>query len=202
MPPDKLGAVPARSCASCSNSYGYRRRASTAIRPGLHSHAHRFRSRDARTASRNYRAFIDAPPIWSCSYGGSLSGEHGDGQVARPSCCRRCSAPELVQAFREFKAIWDPAWKMNPGKVVDAYQLDENLRLGAGLQPAGSRKTHFNYADDHGSFAHATLRCVGVGKCRRNEGGIDVPELPGDARRRALHARPRPPAVRDAARAR
>ena len=45
-------------------------------------------------------------------------------------------SPEIINAFREFKAIWDPDWKMNPGKVVDPYRVDENLREGAGLQPA------------------------------------------------------------------
>ena len=79
---------------------------------------------------------------------------------------------ELVQAFREFKAIWDPNGKMNPGKIVDARPLDADLRLGmnyAPLQP----KTHFQFPTDHGSFADATLRCVGVGKCRRLNGEGD-----------------------------
>ena len=53
------------------------------------------------------------------SYGGSLSGEHGDGQ-ARAELLPNMFGPELVQAFREFKAIWDPDWQMNPGKMVDA----------------------------------------------------------------------------------
>jgi FAD/FMN-containing dehydrogenase len=63
------------------------------------------------------------------SYGGSLSGEHGDGQQ-RGELLGRMYGPEIVGAFREFKRIWDPDWKMNPGKVVDAYRLDENLKLG------------------------------------------------------------------------
>jgi Fe-S oxidoreductase len=67
--------------------------------------------------------------------------------------------------MREFKAIWDPEWKMNPGKVVDAYRLDENLKLGTSYNPPRP-KTKFAYLEDKGDFAHATLRCVGVGKCR------------------------------------
>src|SRR5271166_5093399 len=55
---------------------------------------------------------------------------------------------------------------MNPGKVIDANPLDSDLRLGAGYQP-WEPKTHFKFPEDSGSFAHATLRCVGVGKCRR-----------------------------------
>jgi Fe-S oxidoreductase len=84
--------------------------------------------------------------------------------------------PKLVQAFREFKAIWDPQWRMNPGKVVEPYKLDENLRLGAGYKP-WDPPTHFQYVDDHGSMAHAMLRCVGVGKCRHYEGGVMCPSF-------------------------
>ncbi len=75
----------------------------------------------------------------------------------------------MIEAFREFKSIWDPEWKMNPGKIIDPYRIDENLRLGAGYKP-WEPKTHFKFPDDGGSFARATLRCVGVGKCRRLEG--------------------------------
>jgi Fe-S oxidoreductase len=75
----------------------------------------------------------------------------------------------LVNAFREFKTIWDPTGKMNPGKIVDPYRIDENLRLGPTYAPH-QPETHFKFPDDHGSFARATLRCVGVGKCRRLSG--------------------------------
>jgi Fe-S oxidoreductase len=84
--------------------------------------------------------------------------------------------PELVQAFREFKAIWDPTWKMNPGKLVEPYRMDENLRLGAGYDP-WQPETHFQFPEDHGSLANATLRCVGVGKCRRYGGGLMCPSF-------------------------
>ncbi len=77
----------------------------------------------------------------------------------------------IMHAFREFKSIWDPDGKMNPGKLVDANPLDANLRLGAGYRP-WVPDTHFQYPDDNGSFAHATLRCVGVGKCRRESSDI------------------------------
>jgi Fe-S oxidoreductase len=84
--------------------------------------------------------------------------------------------PELVQAFREFKALWDPDWKMNPGKVVGPYRLDEDLRLGAAYRP-WQPETYFKFPQDHGSLAEATLRCVGVGKCRREEGGVMCPSF-------------------------
>ena len=70
-------------------------------------------------------------------YGGSLSGEHGDGQ-ARGEFLDKMFGEELIQAFREFKSIWDPDWKMNPGKIVDPYRMDENLRLGRRLPSVGT----------------------------------------------------------------
>jgi FAD/FMN-containing dehydrogenase/Fe-S oxidoreductase len=122
---------------------------------------------------RNYRSFVEEAADLVNSYGGSFSGEHGDGQ-ARAELLPKLYGEDLVGAFREFKAIWDPLGKMNPGKVVDAYRLDENLRLGLEYDPPEPH-THFHFAEDHGSFAHATLRCVGVGKCRREEGGTMCP---------------------------
>ena len=118
---------------------------------------------------RKWRSFMDEATDLCVSYGGSLSGEHGDGQ-GRAEFLHKMFGDELIQAFREFKAIWDPDWKMNPGKIVDPYRIDENLRLGADYKP-WEPPTHFKYPDDKGSFAHAALRCVGVGKCRRKDAG-------------------------------
>jgi len=121
---------------------------------------------DLRTAQgiANYRAFMEEAADLVVSYGGSLSGEHGDGQQ-RAELLVRQYGPELMAAMREFKLIWDPDGKMNPGKVVDPYRLDENLKLGPAYRPAHPA-TRFAYAEDGGDFAHAALRCVGVGKCR------------------------------------
>jgi FAD/FMN-containing dehydrogenase/Fe-S oxidoreductase len=129
---------------------------------------------DLRTGDgiKNYRRFAEEAAELVTRYGGSLSGEHGDGQ-ARGELLKIMFGDEIVKAFREFKSIWDPDWKMNPGKIVDPNPLDSNLRLGANYSP-WEPETHFQYPDDHGSFAHATLRCVGVGKCRR--GGSGNPE--------------------------
>ena len=120
-----------------------------------------------------FRKFMEEAADLVVSYGGSISGEHGDGQ-SRGELLPKMFGPELVQAFREFKAAWDPAWKMNPGKLIEPYKLDENLRLGANYSP-WEPKTNFKFAADHGSLAEATLRCVGVGKCRREEGGLMCP---------------------------
>jgi FAD/FMN-containing dehydrogenase/Fe-S oxidoreductase len=126
----------------------------------------------------NFRKFVEEAADLVVGYGGSLSGEHGDGQ-ARGELLPKMFGPELMQAFREFKSAWDPDWKMNPGKVIGLpgktpYKLDENLRLGANYAP-WEPETRFQFPADHGSLAGATLRCVGVGKCRRDEGGVMCP---------------------------
>ncbi len=120
-----------------------------------------------------YKAFMEDATSLVVSYGGSLSGEHGDGQ-SRAQFLSKMFGPELVDAFRRFKSIWDPDGKMNPGKVVDPYRTDENLRLGADYRPA-QPATHFSFHKDRGSLAFATLRCVGVGECRREQGGTMCP---------------------------
>ncbi|MGH9326922.1 MAG: FAD-binding and (Fe-S)-binding domain-containing protein [Terriglobia bacterium] len=121
---------------------------------------------------KNYRSFAEHAAHLVTRYGGSISGEHGDGQ-SRAELLPIMFGDRTVEAFREYKSIWDPDWKMNPGKVVDPNPLDSNLRLGAHYHPKDPR-THFKFPNDGGSFAHATLRCVGVGKCRRTSS--DVPE--------------------------
>jgi Fe-S oxidoreductase len=123
---------------------------------------------------KKYRKFIHEAADLVMKYGGSFSGEHGDGQ-SRAELLPKMFGDELMQAFREYKAIWDPEWKMNPGKMINAYNAVDNLRLGPQYDPQPV-KTHFKFpGDDEGSFARATLRCVGVGKCRRNENGTMCP---------------------------
>ncbi|MBB4662385.1 FAD-binding and (Fe-S)-binding domain-containing protein [Conexibacter arvalis] len=121
---------------------------------------------DLRSAAgvRRYRAFLEDAAELVASFGGSLSGEHGDGQQ-RAELLDRQYGPELLEAMREFKRIWDPEGRMNPGKVVDPRRLDDDLRLGPGSNPARP-PVRFDYPDDGGDFAHAALRCVGVGECR------------------------------------
>jgi FAD/FMN-containing dehydrogenase/ferredoxin len=106
-------------------------------------------------------------------YGGSLSGEHGDGQ-ARGDLLPIMYGQEMVEVFREFKQIWDPDGLMNPGKIVDAQQRSESLRLGVHYRPPQSA-THFKFPEDGGSFAAASLCCVGVGKCLRLDSGTMCP---------------------------
>jgi FAD/FMN-containing dehydrogenase/Fe-S oxidoreductase len=130
---------------------------------------------DLRTTEgiARFRSFMQEAADLVVGYGGSISGEHGDGQ-ARAELLPKMFGPELIEAFGEFKAAWDPAWKMNPGKLIEPYRLDENLRQGPSYAP-WQPKTRFQFPDDDGSMAQSTLRCVGVGKCRRDEGGVMCP---------------------------
>ncbi|MGH2856334.1 MAG: FAD-binding and (Fe-S)-binding domain-containing protein, partial [Solirubrobacteraceae bacterium] len=117
---------------------------------------------------RNYRAFMEDAADLVCSYGGSLSGEHGDGH-ARAELLPKMFGDTLVRAFAEFKAIFDPDGKMNPGKVSDPYPLDAHLRISPSYRTRRVR-THFKLPDDGGSFAASSERCFGVGACRDQEG--------------------------------
>ncbi len=130
---------------------------------------------DLQTAQgiARYRAFVEEAADLVVRLGGSLSGEHGDGQ-ARGELLDRMYGTTLVDAFREFRAVWDPDVRMNPGKVVDPDPIDANLRLGTGYRPPPV-ETAFAYPEDGGSLARATLRCVGVGRCRRTDGGVMCP---------------------------
>ena len=122
-----------------------------------------------------WRRFLDEAADLVVRYGGSISGEHGDGQ-SKAELLGKMFGAELIDAFREFKAIWDPDGRMNPGKVVDPYPITSNLRLGPSYH-APALPTHFKFPDDQGRFGHAAIRCVGVGKCRRvdPDGGVMCP---------------------------
>jgi FAD/FMN-containing dehydrogenase/Fe-S oxidoreductase len=120
-----------------------------------------------------FRRFLHDAARLVVSHGGSISGEHGDGQ-SKAELLPIMFGDELVAAFRDFKRIWDPDGKLNPGKVVDAYRIGENLRLGPGYEEVRPR-TWFRFAHDDGSFGRATARCVGVGECRREKGGVMCP---------------------------
>ncbi|HWE07379.1 MAG TPA: FAD-binding and (Fe-S)-binding domain-containing protein, partial [Rhizomicrobium sp.] len=121
----------------------------------------------------NYRSFMDDATSLVVKYGGSLSGEHGDGQ-SKAEFLPKMYGAEICEAFREFKSLWDPRGKMNPGKIVDPYPITENLRLGRHFAPK-EPETYFHFVDDKNSFTHAAMRCVGIGECRRQEKGTMCP---------------------------
>jgi len=124
---------------------------------------------DLKTAEglKKFRSFLYEAAELVVSYGGSIAGEYGEGQ--RAELLPVMFGEELVDAFREFKEIWDPQGKMNPGKVVDPYPLDTNLRTGTDYNPP-QVKTHFKFPADRHSFVVATERCFGIGRCRKGSG--------------------------------
>ena len=123
---------------------------------------------------RKYRKYVTAAAELVVSLGGSLSGEHGDGQ-SRSELLSTMFGPELVGAFAEFKLAWDPDGLMNPGKLVDPYPLDANIRYLTLSEKAALRPTGYSFSDDEGSLLHAALRCVGVGRCRRDDAATMCP---------------------------
>jgi len=135
---------------------------------------------ELRTAKglAQWRSFLTEASQLVVAYGGSLSGEHGDGQ-GRAEFLPIMYGPELMAAFREFKRIWDPQGKMNPGKLVDAlgevYRVDEHLRQGPAYKPV-TLATRMTFLSSEGDgFTRATERCIGMGKCRAAEGGTMCP---------------------------
>jgi len=125
---------------------------------------------DLRSAEgiARYRAFVEAGAELVVAYGGSLSGEHGDGQ-SRAELLSRMYSRSILEAFEQFKALFDPAGRMNPGKVVRPARLDENLKHGPDFH-LPQLETAFAYPEDAGGFGRALTRCIGVGKCRRGHG--------------------------------
>ena len=135
---------------------------------------------DLRSAGgiAQWRTFLAQAAALVVKYGGSLSGEHGDGQ-AKAEFLPAMYGEELMGAFREFKAIWDPQNRMNPGKLVSArgnvYAVDENLRQGPAYKPV-TFATRLAFRSEVGDgFTRATEHCVGMGKCRAKSGGTMCP---------------------------
>ncbi|MEV4145837.1 FAD-binding and (Fe-S)-binding domain-containing protein [Amycolatopsis sp. NPDC049691] len=114
-----------------------------------------------------YRRFMERAADLVASLGGSFSGEHGDGQ-SRGELLPKMFGTDLVRAFGQLKAVFDPGNRMNPGKVVAPAKLDEHLRLGSDWSPADPQDLYFRFPHDGGSFAQAANRCVGVGRCRQH----------------------------------
>ncbi len=105
-------------------------------------------------------------------YKGSWSGEHGDGLV-RSAYNERFFGTQLYNAFRQLKKLFDPENRMNPGKIVDAQTIDQNLRYGVDYadQPV---ETEFLYRKEN-SFRESVHMCTGVGECRKMIGGTMCP---------------------------
>nr|WP_245551250.1 FAD-binding and (Fe-S)-binding domain-containing protein [Nocardia paucivorans] len=129
-------------------------------------------------ASPRFRSFLFDAAELVVGYGGSLSGEHGDGR-ARSELLSTMYSARALSVFAGYKALFDPDDILNPGVLVRPRPLDTDLRL-RGLPPSPPARAHggFAYPRDGGDLATAVHRCVGVGKCRadnRSAGGFMCP---------------------------
>lgn len=171
VPPEKIGDY-LKDLRELFNKYGWN--------PSLYGHfgqgcVHCRIPFDMLTEEglQTYKKFTVEAAHLVVKYGGSISGEHGDGQ-SKADLLNIMFGEELINAFREFKEIWDPEWKMNPGKITEPYGQLTNLRTGVRYNPPVPT-THFQFPDENGSFSFAMTRCVGVGECRRTEAGTMCP---------------------------
>lgn len=110
-----------------------------------------------------YRSFVEDAADLVAGYGGSMSGEHGDGR-ARSELLPRMYGPQALALMEQAKRVLDPEGLLNPGVLVDPAPFDADLRL-AGLPAAPVFRPTLRLASDGGSFAAATHRCTGVGRC-------------------------------------
>jgi FAD/FMN-containing dehydrogenase/Fe-S oxidoreductase len=174
VPPEKLGSY-LRQLYALMGQYGYQGPMYGHFGQGC-VHLRINFDLESEAGIATYRDFIDHAADIVVAHGGSLSGEHGDGQ-SRSALLPKMFGNELIQAFREFKALWDPLNRMNPGKLsgpAEIYSPTDNLRLGAGYK-SHHENTFFKFPDDKGSLSEATLRCVGVGACRKSDAGTMCP---------------------------
>ena len=171
--PAQLGSY-LRAIYALMNEFGYQSPMYGHFGQGCVHMRHNF---DLETAPGilKFRQFMERATEIALAHGGSLSGEHGDGQ-SRGALLPKMFGPELMQAFRDFKRVWDPDNKLNPNKLIDAHEPHEDLRLGADYKP-WKPETHFAFEEDNGSLASAALRCVGVGACRKTDAGTMCPSF-------------------------
>ena len=120
----------------------------------------------------NMKAIADYAFSQVTKYGGSWSGEHGDGRIRSPYL-QRYFGPQVYNALREVKRLFDPAGLMNPGVIIDPLPMDANLRYGVQYK-ARPAPTEFHYREA-GSFAAAVEMCTGVGACRQGLAGAMCP---------------------------
>ena len=115
-----------------------------------------------------FGTFLDEAAELVASFGGSLSGEHGDGR-ARSGLLPAIYSPEMIEVFGKFKTLFDPAGLMNPGVLIDPRPTTADLRRPQ-AKPLGAKG--FAFHEDSGDMTKAVHRCVGVGKCRANNFAI------------------------------
>ncbi|MCX5250585.1 FAD-binding oxidoreductase [Streptomyces sp. NBC_00201] len=116
------------------------------------------------------RRFLQEAAALVVAHGGTLSGEHGDGR-ARGELLEVMYSHRMIGAFAAFKKVFDPEGLLNPGVIVAPAPLDADLALHQ-IQPLA---TEFTFPHDEDGFAGAARRCVGVGRCRSDAGGVMCP---------------------------
>ncbi|MFF8395349.1 FAD-binding and (Fe-S)-binding domain-containing protein [Streptomyces sp. NPDC016172] len=116
------------------------------------------------------RRFLSEAAALVVEHGGTLSGEHGDGR-ARSELLKVMYSHRMIAAFAAFKQAFDPDGLLNPGVIVDPAPLDTNLAL----RELPLLETTFGFPHDEDGFAGAVRRCVGVGRCRSDAGGVMCP---------------------------
>ena len=107
-------------------------------------------------------------------FNGSLSGEHGDG-YSRSEWNRTMYGDAVEAGFRQIKAAFDPHQLLNPGKIVHAPAMTENLRYSPAYRPI-SLPLVFDYSKQQGFFPSVEL-CNGAGVCRKTQGGAMCPSF-------------------------
>ncbi|WP_345712171.1 FAD-binding and (Fe-S)-binding domain-containing protein [Kineococcus glutinatus] len=122
------------------------------------------------------KAFLEDAARLVASHGGSLSGEHGDGR-ARGALLPLMYDADAIAAFERVKHAFDPDDLLNPGVLVRPNPLEADLRVPAARTAVtiGKRPLQFAYSKDAGDLTRAVHRCVGVGKCRADSGGVMCP---------------------------
>jgi len=173
VPPERLGDY-LRDLRGLMNDFGYDK-----TETSLYGHfgqgcvhtriPFELRTRDGIA---QMRAFVETAADLVVSYGGSLSGEHGDGQ-SRGELLTKMFGPRVIELFGKVKEVFDPGDRMNPGKVVRPNPLDSHLRLGTGYAHK-EPDVYFSYPKDDHSFSTAALRCVGIGNCRTSSSDDQV----------------------------
>lgn len=118
------------------------------------------------------RRIAEAVCDLAVAFGGTMTGEHGDGLV-RSCWLERLYGPKIIEAFGAVKRVFDPDGLMNPGKIVDPLPMTEHLRYGAAYE-SRSPQTHLDFSA-HGGLSGMADMCVGVGQCRQRLVGTMCP---------------------------
>ena len=176
VPPERLGEY-LRDSRKLARALRLRELALRPLRPGLRPRALELRPRRRATGIAKFRALPRRGGRPRASSSAARSPASTATASRAPSCCRRCSATELVERVPRVQVDLGSRLEDEPGQGRRPVPDHDEPPARHRLHPPRST-THFAYPDDHGDFAHATTRCVGIGKCRRTDGRRrHVPEL-------------------------